>query len=130
MRTPSVQRAAVAGAVAVLGASLFVAQALAGTSRAEAHTPGASWQKVSPASVGLSAARLDQIAAQARTGKSNCLVVVRDGNLAGEWYFNGTGPNTAQEVYSVTKSFASTLVGIAQNAGDLRISDSASRWIS
>jgi CubicO group peptidase (beta-lactamase class C family) len=84
---------------------------------------------VSPASVGLSAARLDQIAARARAGKSNCLVVVRDGKLAGEWYFNGTGPNTAQEVYSATKSFASTLVGIAQDDGDLRIADSASRWI-
>jgi CubicO group peptidase (beta-lactamase class C family) len=123
MRTPSAQRAA------VLGASLFSALALAGTSRAEAPTPGATWDRVSPASVGLSATRIDQIAAQAKRGKSNCLVVVRDGKLAGEWYFNGTGPDTAQEVYSTTKSFASTLVGIAQDDGDLRIGDSASRWI-
>ena len=85
--------------------------------------------RVSPASVGLNAAKLDQIAAQAKIGKSNCLVVVRDGKLAGEWYFNGTGPNTAQDVFSATKSFASTLVGIAQDDGDLRIGDSASRWI-
>ncbi len=33
-------------------------------------------------------------------------------------------------MFSVTKSFASTLVGIAQDEGDLRIGDSASRWIS
>jgi CubicO group peptidase (beta-lactamase class C family) len=54
---------------------------------------------------------------------------VRDGKIAGEWYFRGTDPNTAQDVYSATKSVASTLVGIAQDDGDLRIGDSASRWI-
>jgi CubicO group peptidase (beta-lactamase class C family) len=88
------------------------------------------WQKVAPAAVGLDAGKLDRIAAQARRGKSNCLVVVRDGKIAGEWYFRGTNRNTAQEAFSVTKSFASTLVGIAQAEGDLRIGDSASRWIA
>lgn len=92
-------------------------------------TPGKSWEKVSPATVGLDAAKLNRIAAQARRGRSNCLVVVRDGRLAGEWYFNRTGPNSEQEVWSVTKSIASTLVGIAQGDGDLRIRQSASTWI-
>lgn len=111
-----------------LGALLVVALATTGTAWA-APNPGASWQKVSPASVGLDATRLDQIAARAKGGRSNCLVVVRDGKLAGEWYFNGTRPDTPQKVWSVTKSFASTLVGIAQDEGKLRIADSASRWI-
>jgi CubicO group peptidase (beta-lactamase class C family) len=101
-----------------------------GTAWAAAPHPGAAWQKVPPASVGLSGAKLDQIAAQAKAGKSNCLVVVRDGKLAGEWYFNGTGPDTAQQVWSVTKSFASTLVGIAQDRGKLRIGESASRFVA
>jgi CubicO group peptidase (beta-lactamase class C family) len=112
-----------------LGALLAAVLASTGIAWAAAPNPGAAWKKVSPASVGLSASRLDQIAAQAKTGKSNCLVVVRDGKLAGEWYFNGTGPNTTQDVWSVTKSFASTLVGIAQDDGKLRIGESASRWI-
>jgi CubicO group peptidase (beta-lactamase class C family) len=106
-----------------------LAVAAASSSQAASGNPGAAWQKVSPASVGLDAAKLAQIAAQARNGKSNCLVVVRHGKLAGEWYFHGTGPATAQDVFSATKSFASTLVGIAQDEGDLRISDPASRWI-
>jgi CubicO group peptidase (beta-lactamase class C family) len=93
-------------------------------------TPGRSWQKVAPAAVGLDAAKLEEIAAQARKGKSNCLVVVRNGKLAGEWYFRGTRPNTTQDVFSATKSVASTLVGIAQDDGDLRIGDSASKWIA
>ena len=117
-------------AVGVLGASLLAALTLAGPAWSNASSTPGAWDRVAPASVGLNAAKLDRIAAQAKTGKSNCLVVVRDGKLAGEWYFNGTGPNTAQDVFSVTKSFASTLVGIAQDEGDLRIGDSASRWIS
>jgi hypothetical protein len=56
-------------------------------------------------------------------------VVVRDGKLAGEWYFRGSGPNTPQSVFSVTKSVAGTLVGIAQDDGDLRIGASAATWI-
>jgi CubicO group peptidase (beta-lactamase class C family) len=114
---------------AAAGAAVLVLAAAASAGAATPPTPGAFWQKVSPASVGLSAAKLDQIAAQARGGKSNCLVVVRDGKLAGEWYFNGSGPNTTQDVYSATKSVAGTLVGIAQDDGDLSIRQSASTWI-
>ena len=91
--------------------------------------PGAEWQQVAPAQVGLDAAALERIAATARDGKSNCLVVVRHGKLAGEWYFNGTTPQSTQNVFSVTKSVASTLVGIAQDDGDLRVGASASRWV-
>lgn len=88
-----------------------------------------AWQTVTPGSVGLSAARLRQIADQARRGASNCLIVLRYGQIAGEWYFRGTGRGTTQDVFSVTKSITSVLIGIAQDEGDLNISDSASRWI-
>jgi CubicO group peptidase (beta-lactamase class C family) len=92
--------------------------------------PGTEWQTVAPAAVGLDAAKLDQIAATARAGKSNCLVVVRDGKIAGEWYFRGTNESSVQDVYSATKSYSSTLVGIAQDDGDLKIDDRASKWIT
>jgi CubicO group peptidase (beta-lactamase class C family) len=96
---------------------------------AAAPVPGDEWQTVDPESVGLDAEKLEEIARVAEVGKSHCLVVVREGKIAGEWYFRGTGPETAQEVFSATKSVTSTLVGIAQDEGDLRITDSASRWI-
>jgi CubicO group peptidase (beta-lactamase class C family) len=91
--------------------------------------PGADWPTATPAQVGLSAAKLQEIAARAGQGKSNCLVVIRHGKLAGEWYFNGTGPDTAQQVFSMSKSVTSTLVGIAQDDGDLRIGRSAARYV-
>jgi CubicO group peptidase (beta-lactamase class C family) len=112
----------------VLPAALFLL-ALTASARAADTAPGAQWQKVAPAAVGLDAGKLAQVAALAKKGHSSCLVVVRHGKLAGEWYFDGAGPDTTQDVYSATKSFASTLVGIAQDDGDLRIGDRASKWI-
>jgi CubicO group peptidase (beta-lactamase class C family) len=123
--------AAVTVAAVAVAASLMLGDAshARATTKPTSPHPGTTWQTASPASVGLDAKALEQIAAVARKGKSNCLVVVRDGKVAGQWYFNGTGPNTAQNVWSVTKSFASTLVGIAQDDGDLRVTDKASTWI-
>jgi CubicO group peptidase (beta-lactamase class C family) len=106
-----------------LALTLPLALITAGT--ADAH----SWKKVSPGSVGLDAKKLGQIADTAKTGKSNCLLVARDGKLADEWYWHGTNKDTTQDVYSVTKSFTSTLVGIAQDEGDLRITDPAAKYI-
>ncbi|HEY7440519.1 MAG TPA: serine hydrolase [Acidimicrobiia bacterium] len=91
--------------------------------------PGSEWEKVSPASQGLDASKLDTIAKTAQTNASNCLAVVRNGKLADEWYFRGTTADTPRQVFSATKSFTSTLIGIAQDEGKLRITDSASRWI-
>lgn len=101
------------------------------TTRAPAPTvvPGAAWESVPPERVGLDAAKLEEIAKVAETGKSNCLVVVRDGKIAGEWYFRDTTAVHTQNVFSATKSITSTLVGIAADHGDLRIADPASRWI-
>jgi CubicO group peptidase (beta-lactamase class C family) len=94
----------------------------------DAH-PADDWPRTSPAAAGLDTGRLDALAARAKAGKSNCLAVVRQGRLAGEWYFRGTGPDSAQDVYSATKSVTSTLVGIAQDDGSLRIGDSAAKYV-
>ncbi|WP_241834793.1 serine hydrolase domain-containing protein [Pseudofrankia asymbiotica] len=100
-----------------------------GQASAPPHQPGDEWETVAPAAVGLDPAKLDEIAKTAETGKSNCLLVVRGGKIAGEWYFRGTNKDTTQDVFSATKSVTSTLVGIAQDDGDLKISESASTWI-
>lgn len=113
----------------VCGALLFGTACRAGRTSGSATEPEPGRPRVSPAAAGLDAGKLDAIAARAKKGKSNCLAVVRNGEMAGEWYFHGTGPDTAQNIFSATKSVTSTLVGIAQDDGDLRIGDSASKWI-
>jgi CubicO group peptidase (beta-lactamase class C family) len=52
------------------------------------------------------------------------LLVIRRGEVVLEEYFNGNGPEQRHEVFSVTKSFIATLVGIAINRGDIAGVDS------
>src|SRR5204863_9671648 len=77
--------------------------------------PGAQWATTDPAVAGMEPAKLDEIAERAKEGGSNCFLVVRDGKLVKEWYWNGTDAKSTQEVFSATKSYTSMLVGIAQN---------------
>jgi CubicO group peptidase (beta-lactamase class C family) len=92
--------------------------------------PGDEWERAADAAeLGFDQAGLDAIAAQAEQAGSNCLLVTRHGRVAAEWYWNGTDATTSQEVFSVTKSHTSTLVGIAQAEGDLDIDDKASEYI-
>jgi CubicO group peptidase (beta-lactamase class C family) len=91
--------------------------------------PGDEWEEIDPEAAGFDPVVLDDLAAEAEANASNCLVVTRRGRLVGEWYWNGTDDSTAQEVFSATKSYASTLVGIAEADGDLDIDNPASEYI-
>ncbi len=91
--------------------------------------PGDDWATADPAASGFDPARLEAVAATAERAGSNCMLVVRHGRIVGEWYWHGTTPDTDQEVFSATKSYTSTLVGIAQDQGRLRITDSASTYV-
>src|SRR4051794_1264461 len=117
--------------VGICCALLLTAACVRGGRSGETARPtgGPEWPRGAPAAAGLDPHRLDAIAAQAGKGKSNCLVVVRNGRLAREWYFRGTGPDSTQNIYSATKSVTSVLVGIAQDDGVLHVGDSASKWI-
>ncbi|MCB1011725.1 MAG: beta-lactamase family protein [Microthrixaceae bacterium] len=91
--------------------------------------PGDDWETVSAEDAGMDPAVLAEVAAAAEAGGSNCLVVTRDGRLVDEWYWNDTGPDSTQEVFSASKSFTDVLVGIAADDGDLSVTDKASKWI-
>jgi CubicO group peptidase (beta-lactamase class C family) len=92
--------------------------------------PGVEWDHADAAEMGFDQARLDAIASQAEQSGSNCLLVSRKGKIVGEWYWQGTDATSSQEVFSATKSYASTLVGIAQDEGKLDIDDPASDYIT
>jgi CubicO group peptidase (beta-lactamase class C family) len=99
------------------------------TTNPAAPAVGAEWPHATPASVGLDATALAGIARTAQQGNSNCLVIVRDAEIAYESYYRGTSADDVQDVFSATKSLTSILVGIAQDDGDLRVTDPASKWI-
>ena len=91
--------------------------------------PGDEWATVDPAEAGFDPAKLDEIAADAEASASYCFMVVRHGELVKEWYWGEETPTTPHEVFSATKSYASTLVGLAVADGKLDVDDKASEYI-
>jgi CubicO group peptidase (beta-lactamase class C family) len=91
-----------------------------------AVTPTPEWPSSTPAAERLDAARLDTVVRQIRRGdygRITSLLVVRNGRLVVEEYFNGSSASQPHTVQSVTKSVTSLLVGLAVHAGRLRLDD-------
>ncbi|NGN65505.1 beta-lactamase family protein [Streptomyces sp. A7024] len=128
-----IRRGTTLGLVLALGAALMAPAGAAAEESPGQHGrhryPGAEWERGDAARAGFNPAKLAELAADAQAKGSNCLVVVRHGKLVGEWYWNGTGPDSSQEVWSVTKSVTSTLAGIAESARQLDVDDRASKYI-
>ncbi len=83
--------------------------------------PGVSsydWPLSSPAAQGLDQKKIDGAYKKARElGSVDALLVIRNGYLVAEEYYNGYGRNDPHQLWSVTKSFLSALVGIALDKG-------------
>jgi CubicO group peptidase (beta-lactamase class C family) len=76
------------------------------------------WTASSPEEHGLDPARIGSCYQSAAALENiHSLLVVRDGELVSEAYFNGAGASAATPTASVTKSITSALVGIALHEG-------------
>lgn len=81
------------------------------------------WEVSSPAKLGANEALLDSMVNSVRAGdyvNIHSILVVKDGALALEEYFDGHTRNTRHEIRSATKSIGSILVGMAIDKGYLR----------
>ncbi len=86
------------------------------------------WPVRTPSSLGLRGRAIERGAAEAKRLDSTCFAVLRDGTLARDWNW-GTDRDVPREVFSITKSVTSTLVGIAVRDGDLRLDDRVSTYV-
>ncbi|MGZ5403242.1 MAG: serine hydrolase domain-containing protein [Nocardioides sp.] len=86
------------------------------------------WPTASPAAMGFRTKRLARLAREAKQLDSSCYAVVRKGRLVGDWNW-GADRNASREVFSVTKSVTSALVGIALRDGSLELDDRVSRYV-
>lgn len=85
-----------------------------------AYWPGVDWRRAAPDQVGLDGSRLNELVQRLRDNRIpqiHSLLVVRQGYLAVEQYFNGSSRATVHTLQSVTKSVTSLLVGIAVGQG-------------
>jgi len=87
---------------------------------ARQYWPTDSWQVADPGDHDIDIDELADAVRQARDDEFfRALVVVRHGQLVVEEYFNGGAREQSTEVWSVTKSFISALIGIAIEQGHI-----------
>ena len=91
--------------------------------------PGEEWDVEAPERHGLEQALLQQTAAEVQgIGGRQCFLVIKDGVIVHESYYTGD-KETLNGIASVTKSFGSTLLGIAATQGLLDVGDLVARWV-
>jgi len=83
------------------------------------YWPTAGWRTSAPEAQGMDGEKLAQMLAevQGRKLELHSLLVIRNGHIVSETYFGSYRQDTQHELYSCTKSFVATLVGIAIDQG-------------
>ena len=83
------------------------------------YWPTQDWRASTPEQQGMDSALLAQAVAKVKEDSISLfsLLVIRNGYIVSETYFQGAGAGERREIYSVSKSFTSTLVGIAIDQG-------------
>jgi CubicO group peptidase (beta-lactamase class C family) len=91
--------------------------------------PGDTWQKATPESQGVDSAKLhtalDYLHDHASGVGTDEMVIVRNGYLIWE----GPDANNVHEIYSCTKTFTSTLLGLLAKDGVLGVDDYAVKYL-
>ena len=83
------------------------------------YWPTDAWRTSSPEEQGMDSQKLAQMleAIQQQRLNFHSLLIIRHGYLVSETYFGTYQADTRHELYSCTKSFVSTLIGIALDQG-------------
>jgi CubicO group peptidase (beta-lactamase class C family) len=90
------------------------------------YWPTAAWRYKALEQTGFNAARiasLNQAIQAGSFGRVYSLLIVRDGHLVSERYFNGSWAEARHDLQSATKSIGSLMVGIAIDKGYLTLDD-------
>jgi CubicO group peptidase (beta-lactamase class C family) len=89
---------------------------------ARADWPTTEWSTSSPEAQGLDSQKLAEMLAaiDEQQPDLHSLLIIRNGYLVSENYFGSYQPDTRHQLYSVTKSFIATLIGIALDQGYIK----------
>lgn len=85
--------------------------------------PAAPLPKTTPEAAGVDPAALEAAAEYAGARKSDALIVVKDGAIVYERYWNGVGPTTVMKAHSFTKTMTGMLIGAAIADGKIKSVD-------
>ena len=89
------------------------------TAEISTYWPTEGWRTSSPEAQGMDSQQLAEMLAAIEQQHLNLhsLLIIRNGYLISENYFGSFQPDTRHELYSCTKSFIATLIGIALDKG-------------
>jgi CubicO group peptidase (beta-lactamase class C family) len=90
---------------------------------------GTTWQSITPASLGWCQTPLDTLQAYVQRTHAKSFIVLKDGKIVVEWYFDGFTQDSVHYWASAGKTMTGLLVGVAQTEGILSINDTTSRFL-
>lgn len=91
---------------------------------------GNDWELRSPKDAGMDMAGIEDAIRYAGEQNSTGLVILRGGRIVTEKYWKDWSPETAQPIFSASKSLTATLVGMAIEEGKLKgVNQSASAFV-
>lgn len=91
---------------------------------------GKDWEILTPEEAGMDAAAIEDAVRYAAEHNSTGLTIVRGGRLVTEHYWQRWTPETAQPIFSSSKSVTATLVGMAIEEGRMKgVEQSASAFV-
>jgi CubicO group peptidase (beta-lactamase class C family) len=87
-----------------------------------AYSPTSGWRRAEPSDLGLRVEILANMVLDIRASgtQTRSSLVVKDGYLVVEEYYQGYDEEDTQQLYSCTKSIVSTLIGIAIGEGKIK----------
>ncbi len=90
---------------------------------------GNNWETVSPSNLGWNINNMPNLLNFLDDKNTKGFIILKDGRIVVEEYFNGHGKNANWIWYSASKSLTSVAVGIAQDEGFLNINDKTSNYL-
>jgi hypothetical protein len=90
---------------------------------------GENWATVTPESLGWNTAALDEVYRYLESCHSKSFIILKDGKIAAERYWDPAGKDFAKQVFSAGKSITAFLIGIAQEQNLLKIEQPVSDFL-
>ncbi|MEY4702623.1 MAG: hypothetical protein RIR96_520 [Bacteroidota bacterium] len=91
---------------------------------------GTEWESVSPSALSWDTTKLNEAFAYAGSKNTYGLIVLKDGRIVKEQYWNNWNQNTRYFLASAGKSVVAFLFGIAQQDGLLNINEKTSQYLN
>jgi len=90
---------------------------------------GNNWETMNPSDLGWCQNKIDSLYAYLESQDTKAFIVLKDGKIVLEQYFNGHAQNTPWYWASAGKTITAFMVGIAQQEGFLNINNASSDYL-